>query len=209
MIYFVRAVDIDSPYFGHIKIGYSGMPSRRFSQLRKEAGVLHVLGITRGDRDAERNLHERFSLLRSNDLGREWFISSSSIMDYICENGNHVPRKMTIPLTYFERDYLYYHLYMACKARTKETGVKCSAVTIGQQTGISSTVVSYYLRGKIVHMDAAKMKAIADALGVDYAEVVYPGRNFGMGEITEWQIRKSISYSLWRRAIAKHDSKVA
>lgn len=68
-VYFIGPVCDSLPDF--IKVGVSGDPSRRLSQLQTASvRELAVVGVLPGDFDLERRIHIRFSSLRVNG---EWF----------------------------------------------------------------------------------------------------------------------------------------
>ena len=76
-VYFVRRDD------GCIKIGYSGHPNIRVSQLRGEHGDLGVLALMPGGRTEEAALHDKFASLR---IGKtEWFRPEPPLVTFVWE----------------------------------------------------------------------------------------------------------------------------
>lgn len=75
-VYFVSAG-------GMIKIGVSGNPDRRISELGRSSPLpLTTLAIITGGRNKEKALHKRFAKYRKHG---EWFIECQEILDYVQE----------------------------------------------------------------------------------------------------------------------------
>jgi DNA-binding XRE family transcriptional regulator len=82
MIYFVRSIDA-------IKIGYSEDPKKRIAELQVGASEqLECLLVIDGNKDDERNLHERFGELSTKSTG-EWFHIKQPIFDFIHDNAKN------------------------------------------------------------------------------------------------------------------------
>lgn len=75
-IYWIRAQTV-----GHIKIGFSKNPVRRFEQLQLMSPVpLQIVGLDIGTQDQERALHAR---LHAHRLHGEWFRACDEVFDTI------------------------------------------------------------------------------------------------------------------------------
>lgn len=71
---------------GAIKIGFSNKIKSRVANLKStEEENLKILGIFEGDREKEKELHERFKDLRKH---KEWFAPGSAILDYLSATEN-------------------------------------------------------------------------------------------------------------------------
>jgi hypothetical protein len=78
MIYFIRNDK------GSIKIGYSKNPTERLKSLQVNCdGKLSLIGVIRGGKDKEKDLHNMFDNLRK---AGEWFKSDDELLDYIARN---------------------------------------------------------------------------------------------------------------------------
>jgi hypothetical protein len=77
MIYFIEAM-------GLVKIGYSNNPKRRLQMLATGCPApCTLLAVRDGDQRDERELHRKFSHLRSHG---EWFRLTSKLRDFIRDN---------------------------------------------------------------------------------------------------------------------------
>lgn len=78
MIYFIQHGED-----GYIKIGYTSRLETRLRELRKQYGVVTLLGICDGDKTTERELHSRFSTL--NRFG-EWYRPTDELREFIAHH---------------------------------------------------------------------------------------------------------------------------
>ena len=77
-VYFLRRGDM-------IKIGWSGNPDRRATDLEADA-ILHTQPGTRSD---EAKLHAAFGHLLIPEMGREWFRGEPDLMSFILRLKTH------------------------------------------------------------------------------------------------------------------------
>ncbi len=76
MIYFIKNIET-----GRIKIGYSETPKKRLRELQTGSDSrLVIIKTIKGDLNKEKELHDKFSHLRTNG---EWFESDDELLQFI------------------------------------------------------------------------------------------------------------------------------
>jgi DNA-binding XRE family transcriptional regulator len=153
MIYFLKAND-------RIKIGYTHDPADRISQIKTSSPYeLEVVLLIDGNRDEERELHDRFRDLRR--FG-EWFQFDEPLRNYI-ESNDHRDRRYEFglgPADDFEGNEQIRRL------RSKHNMI---AGELATRLNVSQQAISAIeLREKDGSVTIKNMQKIGDALGFEF-----------------------------------------
>ena len=109
-VYFIKGEETNK-----IKIGVSKNVTSRFKTIQASSGEnLLLMGWTRGDTKLEKEIHERFSNIRSHG---EWFQETKELKNYIYDlirNGERIEKRKCsickkILSQYNETDRCFFH----------------------------------------------------------------------------------------------------
>lgn len=153
---------------GDIKIGFTTDLAKRFFSLSESyKGPLAVLAVLRGNRDTEKELHERFSAFR---IAGEWFSPARPLLQFIRETqASSTPVPLEAPraaLSYAERSAASITEAQQLLRRLVDGSISAAeqVETAGRHAGLDKSRAIDLWYGKARRIDAFEMDAIRAAV---------------------------------------------
>lgn len=157
MIYFIKGHD------KYIKIGFTTDIKNRLSTLQTSSPTkLTVIKLTKGTIRQEKELHKRFSNLRTNG---EWFELSNDLLTYIASLKDV---KLNINNKIIELPKMY--LSDNLKKLVREKGIKFKSLS--KNTGISLQTINNWISGQNPG-NIQQVKVIADFLDINVDDLCF------------------------------------